>query len=69
MLIYPQTQKASLDGTEIGTFKHRPPTLIVQYHSTPGKTISPYVGAGINYTQISSVKLLTGAWLWRVEAM
>ncbi|MDO9421513.1 MAG: OmpW family protein [Herminiimonas sp.] len=61
VLTYPQKQKVSLDGAEIGSFKHLPPTLTLQYHFTPQKTISPYVGAGINYTRISSVKLLNGA--------
>lgn len=61
VLTYPQKQKVFLDGTEIGSFKHLPPTLTLQYHFTPQKTISPYVGAGINYTRISSVKLLNGA--------
>ena len=61
VLTYPQKQKVFLDGTEIGTFKHLPPTLTLQYHFTPQKTISPYVGAGINYTRMSSVKLLNGA--------
>lgn len=61
VLTYPQKQKVFLDGTEIGTFKHLPPTLTLQYHLTPQKTISPYVGAGINYTRMSSVKLLNGA--------
>ena len=61
VLTYPQKQKVSLDGTQIGTFKHLPPTLTLQYHFTPEKTISPYVGAGINYTRISSVDLLNGA--------
>lgn len=61
VLTYPQNQKVSLDGTQIGTFKHLPPTLTLQYHFTPEKTISPYVGAGINYTRISSVDLLNGA--------
>lgn len=60
VLTYPQKQKVFLDGTEIGTFKHLPPTLTLQYHFTPQKTISPYVGAGINYTRMSSVKLLNG---------
>ena len=60
VLTYPQKQKVSLDGAQIGTFKHLPPTLTVQYHFTPEKTISPYVGAGVNYTRISSVKLLNG---------
>ncbi|MBF8177641.1 MAG: OmpW family protein [Burkholderiaceae bacterium] len=61
VLTYPQKQKVSLDGAQIGTFKHLPPTLTLQYHFTPEKTISPYVGAGINYTRISSVNLLNGA--------
>lgn len=61
VLTYPQKQKVSLDGAEIGSFKHLPPTLTLQYHFAPQKTISPYVGAGINYTRISSVKLLNGA--------
>lgn len=61
VLTYPQKQKVSLNGAEIGSFKHLPPTLTMQYHFTPEKTISPYVGAGINYTRISSVKLLDGA--------
>lgn len=61
VLTYPQKQRVSLDGTQIGTFKHLPPTLTLQYHFTPEKTISPYVGAGINYTRISSVGLLNGA--------
>lgn len=61
VLTYPQKHKARLDGAEIGTFKHLPPTLSLQYHFAPSKTISPYVGAGVNYTRMSSVKLLDGA--------
>ena len=61
VLTYPQKQKVSLDGAQIGTFKHLPPTLTLQYHFTPEKTISPYVGAGINYTRISSLDILNGA--------
>ncbi len=61
ILTYPQKRKVSLDGAEIGTFKNLPPTLTMQYHFSPEKTVSPYVGAGINYTRISSVKLLGGA--------
>lgn len=61
VLTYPHKQKVFLDGTKIGTFKHLPPTFTLQYHFTPQKTISPYVGAGINFTRISSVNLLNGA--------
>jgi outer membrane protein len=61
VLTVPQKHKIYLDGTSIGTFKHLPPTLTLQYHFTPGATFSPYVGAGVNYTLISSEKLLGGA--------
>ena len=61
VLTYPQEQDVSLDGKKIGTFKHLPPTLTAQYHFMPQATFSPYVGAGLNYTRISSVNLLGGA--------
>ena len=60
ILTYPQKHKVYLDGANIGSFKHLPPTLTLQYHFTPESKFSPYVGAGINYTRISSVKLLGG---------
>lgn len=60
VLTYPQKHRVYLDGADIGSFKHLPPTLTVQYHFAPEKTWSPYVGAGINYTRISSVNLLGG---------
>lgn len=60
ILTYPQKHSVYLDGAKIGTFKHLPPTLTVQYHFTPNAQISPYVGAGLNYTRISSVSLLGG---------
>lgn len=61
ILTYPQKHDVALSGTNIGTFKHLPPTLTLQYHFTPGAQVSPYVGAGVNYTRLSSVKLLSGA--------
>jgi len=33
-----------------------PPTLTVQYHFLPDQKVSPYVGAGINYTHMFSVR-------------
>jgi outer membrane protein len=60
VLTYPQTQHVSLDGANIGSFKHLPPTLTLQYHFAPQSMFSPYVGAGINYTRISQVNLLNG---------
>lgn len=61
ILTYPQKHDVKLDGGNIGTFKHLPPTLSLQYHFMPEKQFSPYVGAGINYTNISDVKLINGA--------
>lgn len=60
VLTYPQKHSVYLDGKEIGTFKHLPPTLLAQYHFAPGSQFSPYIGAGVNVTRISSVKLLGG---------
>ncbi|GAB3464690.1 OmpW family protein [Massilia terrae] len=61
VLTYPQKHDVTLDGAKIGTFKHLPPTLTAQYHFLPGADINPYVGAGVNYTLLSSVNLLNGA--------
>lgn len=61
ILTYPQKHDVTLAGQNIGSFKHLPPTLTLQYHFTPASTFSPYVGAGVNYTRISDVKLLNGA--------
>jgi len=61
ILTYPQKHKVRLDGLDIGSFKHLPPTLTAQYHFAPGATINPYLGVGVNYTRISKVRLLDGA--------
>lgn len=56
MLTVPQTQTLSSNGVSIGTLKHLPPAVLLQYHfEMPG--YKPYVGAGINYTRFSSVNL------------
>ncbi|OYU30099.1 MAG: hypothetical protein CFE39_15265 [Comamonadaceae bacterium PBBC2] len=60
ILTVPQKQTVSSNGTSIGTFKHLPPTLLLQYHFTGLNGYKPYVGAGINYTDISKVNLLGG---------
>jgi len=57
ILTYPQKHNVSVSGNKIGTFKHLPPVLTAQYHFTPESKISPYVGAGINYTRIFDDKL------------
>jgi len=60
VLTYPQKHDVYLDGKTIGTFKHLPPSLLAQYHFMPGATLSPYVGAGVNWTTFSSNHILNG---------
>ena len=63
ILTYPQKQTvhSSVLDKDLGTFKHLPPTLTAQYHFTSIPGFRPYVGAGLNYTNISDVKILDGA--------
>ncbi len=58
ILTYPQKHTLSAGGTEIGTLKHLPPTLSLQYHFAPNDTFRPYVGAGLNYTIFSNVEFI-----------
>lgn len=60
ILTVPQKQTVSSNGSAIGTFRHLPPTLLMQYHFTGMQGFKPYVGAGINYTDISKVNILSG---------
>jgi outer membrane protein len=39
----------SLNGVHAGSTKHLPPTFTLQYHFD-GEKVSPFVGAGLNYT-------------------
>ena len=55
VLTYPQKQDIRSAGTNIGSLKHLPPTLSLQYHFTDLGAFKPYVGAGLNYTHFSSV--------------
>lgn len=57
ILTYPQEHEVEVDGTEIGTFKHLPPTLLLQYHPLPDGAVKPYLGAGVNLTLLSDVEL------------
>ena len=57
ILTYPQKHDVALNGSKIGELSHLPPTLTAQYHFLPTGQIRPYVGAGINYTNLSAVNL------------
>src|SRR5690606_12035128 len=45
---------------EIGSTKHLPPTLSLQWHFLPDSKIQPYVGVGVNYTKFFSEKSSLG---------
>ncbi len=63
ILTYPQQQDVTVmqsalgRPTKIGSFRHLPPILTLQYHFRPESRFKPYLGAGLNYTRISSVDL------------
>ncbi len=62
ILTYPQKHDVDvtasvLGGFKAGAFKHLPPTLTLQYHFLPEAQVRPYLGAGLNYTKISAVRL------------
>jgi outer membrane protein len=38
------------DGTKVGSTKHLPPTVSLQYHFLPDGKFQPYVGARVNFT-------------------
>ena len=51
--------RSSVLGGRIGSLKHLPPSLLLQYHfDAPG--FKPYAGAGVNYTRFSNVNLPAG---------
>jgi outer membrane protein len=55
LLTVPQKHTIRSNGTDIGSLRHLPPTLTLQYRLTGLGAFSPYVGAGLNYTRFSSV--------------
>ena len=63
VLTVPQKQRVTVEQSalggpvDIGSFKHLPPTLTLQYHFLPEGRFRPYVGAGVNYTRIGSTDL------------
>ena len=50
----------SLGGTRIGSTKHLPPTLSLVYHVPTNSVITPFFGAGVNYTTFFSEKTPLG---------
>lgn len=50
VLTYPQNIDIKLAGSQVGTIKALPPSLLLQYHFTDLGAFKPYVGLGMNYT-------------------
>ncbi len=48
----PFEHDVDVDGTRIASLTHLPPTFTLQYHFNPEGSVSPYLGAGFNYTFI-----------------
>lgn len=46
----PFRHTVALNGGDALDFKHLPPVLSLQYMFLPDATVSPFVGAGVNYT-------------------
>lgn len=46
----PFTHDINLDGAKIGEVKHLPPTLTLNYHFQNASDVTPFIGAGVNYT-------------------
>ncbi|MGA2838621.1 MAG: OmpW family outer membrane protein [Steroidobacteraceae bacterium] len=63
ILTYPQSQTVTVESSalggpaNIGTFKHLPPILTLKYNFIPGGDFRPYIGAGVNFTLLSDVRL------------
>lgn len=60
----PFRHEIRLDGQKAATTKQLPPTFGINYHFLAGETISPFVGAGFNYTRFFSTRgegILQGA--------
>ncbi len=74
ILTYPQKHDVRAGSTQLGTLKHLPPTLSLQYHFTNFSSFRPYAGVGLNYTRFSSVDLPPGvtvdknSWGWALGA-
>ncbi len=48
-------------GEKVGSTRHLPPTITLQYHPQLDSQFQPYVGAGVNYTQFYNETSTLGA--------
>jgi outer membrane protein len=61
VLTTPQRVDITVNGSDAGSVRALPPTLLAQYHFGSLGTLTPYVGAGVNLTLFSKRGLLDGA--------
>jgi len=48
----PFQHKINVDGVgKVGSTKHLPPVVSLQYHFNSGSKVSPFIGLGVNYTR------------------
>lgn len=57
LILATKKHEVTAGGVPVGTVKHLPPTLTLQYHFSPDAAFRPYVGAGLNYTRFYDVNL------------
>lgn len=57
LILATKKHEVTAGGAPVGTVKHLPPTLTLQYHFAPDAAFRPYVGAGINYTRFYDINL------------
>lgn len=71
-----RAKDTALGDLDLGKVSHLPPTLLLQWHVAPDYFISPYLGAGINYTvfydadagpDIDSINY-DNSWGWALQA-
>ena len=55
-----RVSRSAVGAFDAGSFKALPPTLTLQWHFLPDAQFRPYVGAGLNYTRLSDMKLGNG---------
>jgi len=51
-----EVKNSTAGDLDLGTVRALPPVLTLQFHFTPKSALSPYIGAGINYTITYDVK-------------
>lgn len=61
LILATRRHEVTAGGAPVGSVKHLPPTVTVQYHFLPDEKFRPYVGAGLNYTRFYSINLAGGA--------